>query len=131
MIVRAKFNIIYEDQRNEHVALDRCKRSYPLHTVAETIIHNAAECIIISRSWRKGGKRWIGICKYGVSCTISLLFTNHCIHNRGPEAKETTVRHAAFLSVCIVCTARDIAVLSDPTREKCFVAGQTTLFLCR
>jgi len=42
------------------------------------------------------------------------------------------MRHvAAFLSVCIVCTARDIAVLSDPTREKCFVAMQTTLSLCR
>jgi len=42
------------------------------------------------------------------------------------------MRHvAAFLSVCIVCTARDIAVLSDPTQEKCFVAMQTTLSLCR
>lgn len=79
---------------------------------------------------RKGGERWIA--NANISCTISLLFTSHCVHNRGPEAKETTMRHvAAFFSVCIVCTTRDIAVLSDPTREKCFVAGQTTLSLCR
>lgn len=82
-----------------------------------------------------GGGRWIAICECRVSCTISLLFTSHCVHNRGPEAKETTMRHVAvFLFVCIVCivcTARDTAVLSDPTREKCFVAGQTTLSLCR
>lgn len=42
------------------------------------------------------------------------------------------MRHVAvFLSMRFMCTTRDIAVLSDPTREKCFVAEQTTLFLCR
>jgi len=34
-----------------------------------------------------------------VPCTISLLFTSHCVHNRGPKAKETAIRHVAvFLS---------------------------------
>lgn len=46
-----------------------------------------------------------------VSRAISLLFTSHCARNRGPEAKETTMRHVAvFLSVRFVRAARDIAV---------------------